>query len=181
MKYDNLVFCGRLESDTISSIVEKSYIVEDVYSLLLQSYSNVKGGLHFANPIELISKTSQWRVIYLDNTIVGVIIYKAKKGLKMVAMGISNSLEYNLRKHIKSMLSSIFRLTFRNSWMEVSEGAERFILGIGGDRFIMPNSYASSLTGKDILKLDDDGLHYYREINGVIKRKLIIGTFKKQF
>jgi len=178
MTYQTLTNFERLATDTISSMAEKSYIADEVYSLLLKAYANVKGGLHFESADELISKTSEWRVVYLDGNIVGAIIYKAKKGLKMVAMAISDTLNYAFRTHIKTMLSYIFRLSFRNSWMEVSEGAERFILRVGGERFIMPNTLASNLTGKNILSLDDDGVHYYREINGVIKRKIIIGTFQ---
>jgi len=178
MKYDNLVAFGRLESDVVVSMVEKSYIADDVYTLLYKAYSTVKGGLHFVSPDELISKTSQWRVLYLDGNIVGVIIYKAKRGLKMVAMAICDTLNYSLRSHIKTMLSHIFKITFQNSWMEVSEGAEKFILKVGGERFLIPNTFASKLTDKNILSLDSDGIHYYREINGVIKRKVIIGTFR---
>jgi len=178
MKYQTLVAFDRLESDMVTSMAEKSYIADDVYTLLDKAYSTVKGGLHFVSPDELISKTSQWRVLYLDGNIVGVIIYKAKQGLKMVAMAISDSLSYSFRTHIKTMLSHIFQITFRNSWMEVSEGAEKFILKIGGEKFIMSNTLASQLTQKNILSLDSDGKHYYREINGVIKRKIIIGTFR---
>ena len=177
MKYENLVYFDRLESDVVSSMVEKSYIADDVYEMLLKAYANVKGGLLFDTPDDLISKTSQWRVIYFDGKIVGAIIYRAKKGLKMVAMAISDSVEYSIRTHIKKMLSDIFRVTFRSSWMEVSEGAERFILKIGGERFLIPNTLASKLTTKEILSLDSDGVHYYREINGIIKKKVIIGTF----
>jgi len=178
MTYKNLVSLGLLESDIILSVAEKSYIVDDVYSLLSKTYANVKGGLLFATPDELISKTSKWQIIYLDGEIVGAIIYKAKRGLKMVAMAISDSLDYSFRTHIKRMLSEIFRITFRSSWMEVSEGAEKFILGVGGTRFLISNSLAHQLTAKEILSLDSDGVHYYREINGIIKRKVIIGTVK---
>ncbi len=177
MNYENLVEFDRLESDIISSVAEMSYIADDVYVLLQKTYANVKGGLHFLSPDELISKTSQWRVLYLDGNLVGVIIYKAKRGLKMVAMAISDALDYSFRTHIKTMLSHIFQISFRNSWMEVSEGAEKFILKIGGEKFILSNTLAPQLTAKNILSLDSDGIHYYREINGVIKRKLIIGTF----
>ena len=180
MNYENLVEFDRLESDVISSMAEKSYIADEVYVLLYKAYANVKGGLHFFSPDELISKTSQWRVLYLDSNIVGVIIYKAKRGLKMVAMAISDTLNYAFRTHIKTMLSHIFKISFRNSWMEVSEGAEKFILCIGGEKFIMSNTIASKLTAKNILSLDSDGIHYYREINGVVKRKVIIGTINQQ-
>jgi len=178
MTYQTLVNFDRLESDTVCSTVEKSYIADEVYALLLESYAHVKGGLHFISPDELIAKTSQWKLVYLDNTIVGVMIYKAKRGLKMVAMAISAGLNFSFRKHIKMMLSQLFQRSFRNSWMEVSEGAERFVLKVGGARFILSNTLASELTGKKISAVDSDGVHYYREINGVMKRKLMIGTYQ---
>ena len=76
MNYENLVAFDRLESDIITSTAEKSYIANEVYALLYKAYASVKGGLHFVSPDELLSKTSQWRVIYLDGNIVSVIIYK---------------------------------------------------------------------------------------------------------
>ena len=178
MNYTNLTSLEILKTEDIKSVAERAFIADEVFELLSVAYANVRGGLLFSSADELVMNTSVWRVIYFQSTIVGVVIYKAKRGLKMVALALANNLTKPIKKHTKTMLSYLFKVTFSNSWMEVSEGAERFILGIGGDRFIMPNSYASSLTGKDILDLDDDGLHYYREINGVVKRKLIIGTFK---
>jgi len=177
MKYEDMILFGRLESETICSMVDKVFIVDEVFSLLQKAYQNVKGGLHFVDKDALIHTTSQWKVIYLDEKVVGVVIYKAKKGLKMVAMGIANDIGM-FRRYVKRMLSELFLVTFGKSWMEVSEGAERFLLKIGGERFVIPNSYARELTGKDILSLDDDGKHYYREINGVVKRKIILGTIK---
>ena len=180
MTYQTLVNFDRLASDTILSTAEKSYIADEVYTLLYKTYANVKGGLHFSSVDELIAKTSLWRVIYLDGSIVGVIIYKAKRGLKMVALAICNALNHTFRTHIKTMISHIFKISFRNSWMEVSEGAEKFILKIGGEKFILSNTLAPQLIAKNILSLDSDGIHYYREINGVVKRKVIIGTVKRK-
>jgi len=180
MKYENMVRFGRLESEVIDMMAEKTFIVDDVFMLLSHAYQNVKGGLHFESKEALLTSTTQWRVIYLDETIVGVVIYKAKKGLKMVAMAISDWVSYRVRKHIKTMLHEIFHLTFGKSWMEVSEGAEKFLMKIGGERFMVPNSYATALTGKKILSLDTDGYHYYREINGIVKRKIILGTIRDE-
>jgi len=98
----------------------------------------------------------------------------------MVALAISDHLAYRLRKHIKTMLKEIFQRTFGKSWMEVSEGAEKFLMKIGGKKFMIPNTLAASLTGKEILSLDADGYHYYREINGIVKRKIILGTIKNE-
>ncbi|GEM_PF-1675929 len=178
MKYENMVLWERLVSETVGSTLEKTMIVDDVFALLQKAYAQVKGGLHFPDKDTLVSSTAQWRVIYLDEEIVGVVIYKAKRGLKMVAMGISSEITYTLRDYVKRMLTDIFQMTFGKTWMEVSEGAERFLLKIGGERFVISNNYAKVLTEKEIISLDNDGKHYYREINGVLKRKMIIGTIR---
>ena len=89
MKYENLILIDALQYDDITSNNEKSFIVDDVFKILKDAYKNVLGGLHFKTKDELISKTHNWKVIYFEDTIVGVIIYKTKKGLKMVALGIA--------------------------------------------------------------------------------------------
>jgi hypothetical protein len=180
MKYENLVLIGSLQTENITSTHEKSFIVDDVFTILQDAYENVTGGLHFKNKDELINTTDLWKVIYLEENIVGIVIYKAKKGLKMVALGIANFLNTKSQLFVKSMLSHIFKLTFANSWMEVSEGVEKFLIKNGGKKFFIKNSFASQLTGKTILSLDDDGYHYKREINGVAKTKIMIGTIKLQ-
>ena len=96
----------------------------------------------------------------------------------MVALGVASFLNKKSKSIVKTMLSHIFQLSFANTWMEVSEGVEKFILKHGGERFLIKNTFASQLTGKTILSLDDDGYHYKREINGVIKTKVMIGTIK---
>lgn len=169
----------RVYVEDVSRLEEKVFLVNEVFTLLKEAYRNVKGGLHFQDADELLSTTSLWRVIYLQETMVGVVVYKAKKGLKMVALGIAN-LDRKLDKAIKHMLGYLFRITFQNTWMEVSEGAEKFLMKIGGERFMVPNSYATALTGKKILSLDTDGYHYYREINGIVKRKIILGTIRDE-
>ena len=65
--------------------------------------------------------------------------------------------------------------------MEVSEAAEKFILKIGGNKFLISNKYAPTLTKKEIKGYENDGYHYKREIQGITKTKVIIGTPKKLF
>ena len=178
MQYNNLILIGSLQTENITSTHEKSFIVDDVFTILQDTYRDVKGGLHFKSKDDLISTTDLWKVIFLEETIVGIIIYKAKKGLKMVALGIANFLERKSQSFIKTMFSHIFKLTFSNTWMEVSEDVEKFIIKHGGKRFFIQNSLATQLTGKKILSLHEDGYHYTREINGVMKTKVIVGTVK---
>jgi len=178
MNYQNLTSLELLQTEKISSMAEKAFLADEVFSLLEDAYEHVKGGLHFASADELLAKTSVWKVIYFDASIVGVVIYKAKRGLKMVALAIADNLDRSLNFHTKTMLSYLFKITFNNTWMEVSEGAERFIVKNGGERYFVSNTLASKLTGKEILGLCDDGYHYKREINGIIKTKVIIGNPK---
>jgi len=178
MKFDDLVHYDFLHTEDITNSFEKALIADDVFSILKEAYTNVEGGLHFKNSDELICKTSLWRVIYYNATIVGVVVYKSKNGLKMVALALANFCNKSIKNYTKQMLSFIFKLTFNNSWMEVSEAAEKFILKNGGEKYLVPNKYAAKLTKKDILELCDDGYHYKREINGIIKTKVIIGNPK---
>ena len=178
MKYENLVSLEMLHSENITATVERSFLADEVFLLLQKAYSQVKGGLHFASSDELVAKTSTWKVIYLDENIVGVIIYKAKRGLKMVALAIKTELARPIQRHTKTMLAYLFKITFNNTWMEVSEGAEQFVLKHGGGKYLLPNSVASELTGKEIVEVCDDGYHYKRMINGVLKTKVMLGNPK---
>ena len=94
----------------------------------------------------------------------------------MVALALNE----RFKSQAKVLLAKLFRKTIAKSWMEVSEGAEKFMLKIGLGKFRVPNKYAEKLTKKEILQLCDDGYHYIREINGVKKKKMIIG-FPKNF
>jgi len=180
MKYDNLVSLDMLYTDTVSATMEKSILADDVYHMLYNSYRDIPGGLHFSNEDDLVSKTDVWKIIYFESTIVGVVIYKAKRGLKMVALALSSRIDSINKGHAKRMLSQLFRMTFRHTWMEISEDAERFIIKNGGKRYLVSNTMASVLTGKEIVGLCEDGYHYTRVINGVLKRKIIIGNPNKR-
>jgi len=174
MKYENLILLDILHTEEISTLGEKVFLVDEVFALLQCAYAQVEGGLHFKDPDELLCKTSVWKVIYHDSDIVGVVIYKSKRGLKMVALALAE-LEKSLKRYTQMMLAYLFKMTFTHTWMEVSEAAERFIVKNGGSRYFVPNVLASKLTEKKILELCDDGYHYKRSINGIVKTKVIVG------
>jgi len=178
MTNSKILFRENLHIETINSYDAKIYIVDEVFELLQKAYANVKGGLNFTSYDDLILNTSMWKVIYSDINIVGVVIYKAKKGCKMVAMGLSEKLHHTFKQITKEVLIYIFKTTFSKTWMELSEGAERFVLKNGGENFILPNHLAAELTGKDILELCNDGIHYKRMIKGVVKTKILLGNPK---
>jgi hypothetical protein len=165
-------------TEEVATLTDKTFIADDVYELLQKAYATVKGGLHFENPAALITSTSLWQLIYHNETLVGAIIYKAKQGLKMVAMAINHEIPRKIKHYTKKILSYIFQKSFSKIWMEVSEAAESFMLKIGGDKFLVANEHAVDLTKKEIKGFEDDGYHYTREIQGVLKTKVIIGSPK---
>ncbi|PRM87251.1 hypothetical protein CJ671_10260 [Aliarcobacter cryaerophilus] len=157
---------------TIKAINTKQKILDEVYTLLESTYKNVEGGLNFENKYDLLQNTSIWKVIYFENHIIGVLIYKAKHGLKMVACAINET----YKNIAKKRLINIFKKNFSKTWMEISEGLERFILKIStSKKFIITNKKAKVILEKSI-QLCSDKLHYIREINGVKKTKILIGT-----
>jgi hypothetical protein len=178
MTNSKILFRENLHIDTINTYDAKIYIVDEVFDLLQKAYANVKGGLHFISHDDLLINTAMWKIIYDDINIIGVVIYKAKQGLKMVAMGLSHKLHHSYKRVTKHMLVYIFKTTFTKTWMELSEGAEQFILKNGGENFILSNHLAAKLTGKEILELCEDGIHYKRMINGIVKTKILLGNPK---
>ena len=171
MNLKTLEFTNIVYVEEVRKIGDKILIVDDIFDILKNAYSGVTGGLHFKDKDDLLLSTDLWRIIYMDTEPIGVIIYKAKFGLKMVALGLSNK----FRKEAKAILARVLRETLSRTWMEVSEGMEKFMLKLGCEKFFIPNIYAEKLTKKNIIKLCDDGYHYIREINGIPKRKVIVG------
>lgn len=157
---------------TFKSIKSRKEILDEIYLLLENAYKNIEGGLNFKNKYDLLNNTSVWKVIYFENKIIGVLIYKAKLGLKMVACAINNA----YKNIAKKRLSNIFRKNFSKTWMEISEGLEYFILKISeSEKYIINNSKAKEILNKSI-QYSNDNYHYIREIKGVKKTKILVGT-----
>jgi len=171
MNLKTLEYANLVHVEELRRLEDKILVVDEIFDILKRAYSSVKGGLHFKSKDDLLLSTDLWRIIYIDTEPIGVLIYKAKFGLKMVALGVSDI----YRKEAKTILARILRETLSRTWMEVSEGMERFMLKIGCEKFFVPNIFVAQLTKKSIIKLCDDGYHYIREINGIPKRKVIVG------
>ena len=151
----------------------KEKYLDSVYAILEESYSHVEGGLNFENKEDLLVNTSVWKLIYFGEQLIGVVVYKAKLGLKLVALGLVKVYKELAKKRLYRLL----RTSLTKTWMEISEGFEAFVLKIKGvEEFVHPCSLAQVFTQKQIIEQCSDGVHYKREINGVIKTKLIVGT-----
>jgi len=147
--------------------------IEQVWPMLVASYAKVSGGLHFESAEQLIAATQRWRLEVRNKKVIAVTIFKAKLGWKLVAMATcrnyAEKAKYALRRLIKADLS--------RCWMELSERAERFVLEqCGGQHFVVHGSLVFSLLNKPILPSLTDGYHYQREVGGILKAKIIVGT-----
>jgi hypothetical protein len=153
----------------------KQKYLDAVYAILEESYSHVEGGLNFEDKENLLNNTSVWKLLFNGQHLIGVIVYKSKFGLKLVALGLLKTFKELAKKRLYKLLKS----SFTKTWMEISEGFEAFVLKIKGvENFIHTNVSAGLFTQKQILEQCSDGMHYKREINGVVKTKLIVGTPK---
>lgn len=146
--------------------------IDRVWELLEEGYKDVKGGLFFSSKENLLKTTVQWKVIVCNNKIIAVTIYKAKKGLKLVAMTASKATEY---KNIAvKALAKLIKKDLKICWMELSEAAERFVIKFAGN-YVIKNSLVSQIIDKDIT-LSADGVHYFRTIKNINKEKILLGT-----
>jgi len=146
--------------------------IDRVWELLISGYQDVKGGLLFETKEDLLSTTAQWKVIMYGKRVIGVTVYKVKRGLKLVAMCVTKIDTY--RKMALQVLEKVIRNDLKKCWMELSEGAERFVMKFA-KAYVIPNHLVPSILGKKI-ELSDDGVHYARVIQNIKKEKILLGT-----
>lgn len=159
---------------TINNSLDMQKLIDEVWSILYQGYSKVKGGLHFSSPDDLIKQSYCWKITTHGSTISSVTVFKKKRGLKLVAMAVNSK----VKEIGKLSLISLIKRALSYCWMELSEAAEHFVMRYcGGDKFVHCASQASFLLGKDGLKFSNkDQFHYIRTIQNIEKEKIIVGT-----
>lgn len=158
---------------TLTTLFEMNKYSNQVWELLYDAYKNVKGGLQFSSIEDLINTTNQWKIVMLNNKIMAITIYKIKIGIKIVAFAAN-------KKYKKFSISSLIKLLNKElltSYIEISEKAEEFIFKYCKKALIIPNIFVQKILSKDI-ELCVDGIHYKREINGIVKEKILVGTIK---
>jgi len=153
---------------------ERTRWLHPLWKLLQQAYRDVKGGLHYSNPHELLETSHEWLLGMHEGNVIAALIFEPKKGRKIVALAADCS-EHQRERAIMT-LGHLLHSQWQMAWSEVSEKAEKFALRNGGDDFRIPNRQAGHLTGKPILDFNPDGFHYTRLIMGQAKEKLMLGT-----
>lgn len=147
----------------------KKKYADQVWEILQQSYSKV-GGFHSAASVEeLIAKTGMWKLTVRNGHVYAVSLYKDHLGRKSIASGTDGSdigkSDYNRIKRED--------LSLQRAWAEVSGAPEALLKRAKAQP--IPNTFAASLTGKEILELNPDGYHYTRLISGHPHEKIIYG------
>jgi len=155
---------------------EKVIVAEEVFEILEESYKNVKGGNLYKNSDELLLDTNDWELIWLNDEIVGCIIYKEKYGKKLVALGIRNIPN---RKSVLDYLKWHLKVNLKYIWMEVSEAFEKWLFKNGFDKFIIEQSIIKKLLANKDISFCEDGVHYKRKIANMQKTKVAIGNPKE--
>lgn len=162
-----------LNQKRVVNLVDKALYIDRVWEILSLSYRDVPGGLLFSDKIDLIVSTALWKVVLKKGRVIAVTVFKAKRGMKLVAMG-ADVLGYGKQAIIA--LSKSIREDMGRVWMEVSGSAEDFLMKhCGAYRYVIHNSYASSLLHKSVIT-QSDGYHYVRDISHIKKSKIIVGT-----
>lgn len=153
---------------------QKKKYIDQVWDILDLSYQYVGGFKSYDSPEHMINDdNSKWLVSLNDqNQVLVVFVFKNSFGNKFVAMGGLKSSE--ARNTLKVMLKDIFNR--KTAWGEVSGIPEKMFKDMGVP--YISNTEAERLTGKNILELDTDGIHYIRYIGGSPTKKALMGYAK---
>lgn len=151
----------------------KQRYAQEVWDLLQGSYSSVPGGFGTAASIdELIEKSSLWKIVTRNGHVTAVGIYRDQLGRKSIAAGTDGTRQGKM----DYMMIKNADVKFERAWAEVSGAPEALMKRAG--LHPLPNRFAALLTGKEILELNSDGVHYTRLIGGEPHEKIIYGSVK---
>jgi len=164
---------GEFINEHFVNVYDKADMIKyakEIWDMLIASYANVPGGfLSATSPEHLAKKLGFMKLIRRDGKIVAGHLYKDKHGRKAIAL-FTDGTPLG-KKEIRGLLSDDMRLG--RAWLEVS-GAAEHIIAKSGEKPV-PNTRAAELTGKEIISLNPDGVHYTRLIGGFEHEKIIFG------
>jgi hypothetical protein len=152
------------------AVEDRQKYADQIWDMLQHAYADIGGFLSMANAQELVETPGLWKVITRGDHVTAVLIYKAQHGRKLIGAATDGTSEG--KNDLMRMLMEDKKL--RRSWAEVSGKMEHVYRKMGAEP--IPNTRAHELTGKRILNLDEDGIHYTRLIAGHPHVKALYGT-----
>lgn len=157
---------------TVQDKVRMRPYANGVWRILQECYANIEGGLNYSSIQQLIDTSAFWDVSMVNGQVLAATVFKAKRGLKLVAMAVNRQVGEEAKHALKRMILS--RLD--HCWMELSGAAERFVVrNCDGASYYLDASRAGSLLDTAI-QPSADGFHYRRFILGIEKEKIALGT-----
>lgn len=148
---------------------DKEPYADQVWKILQQSYEEIGGYKGSPDVDDLIDDSSLWKLNRKGGKIVAVRIYKDKHGRKSIAAGTDGS-EAGKKAVYQTMKDD---LRLNRAWAEVSGKVEHILVDkLKGQP--VPNIHAEKILKKKILKLDKNGYHYWRLLDGEPHRKVIV-------
>lgn len=154
----------------VQTDAQKAPYADDVWKLMVDTYAPLGGFLTAASKEEMIEKTGLWKLSKRDGKIVSANIYKDHLGRKVIASG-TDGTSKGIQDYSKMQKDDI---KLGRAWAEVSGTPEKLLKRMKAQP--IPNTLAATLTGKSIISLSDDGIHYTRMIGGEPKEKSIYGV-----
>lgn len=147
----------------------KERFAEPVWFMLQKGYASSGGFKSSPNIQHLINDTGLWKIVFRDGRITAVTLYKDMYGRKAIAGATDTSVQG--RKDFSMLNRDDFRLG--RAWTEASGVPERLLQKMGAKP--IPAKFARILTGKNIIEINPDGIHYTRMIGGEPHEKAIYG------
>jgi hypothetical protein len=147
--------------------------IDVIWDMMERTYEPIGGFKSARSKEDLLNKTFFAKLVRRNNKIVAAALYKDKYGRKAIAKGSDGSSEGI------AAVKEIYRddVKFDRSWGEFFGKPESLLLQYGG--VPIPNSLAGEILGKPILKLNPNGYHYTRMIDGEPHEKILIGNPKR--
>lgn len=168
MRYQQLL--ERIKNLDHNDRHQRDAYADQVWHMLQHAYKEIGGFLSAANAQELVETPGLRKLVVRSDHVSAVIIYKASHGRKLIGAATDGTSEG------KNDLIQILKedRDLKRSWAEVSGKMEALYRKMGAKP--IPNTEAHKLTGKRILSLDPDGVHYTRLIAGHPHVKALYGS-----
>lgn len=157
----------------------KEEYFDAVKSILEKSYSGIGGPLNLENYEQLLDDRYFWKLVKKEDRIVCCAIYKTNGSLDYRKLSLVGTDESELGKNcLKDLLEEDSTEIDRHMFGEFS-GAVEHILIKYFNMPVIPAKTAERILrklGKTIVRIEDDGNHYIRNIKGSEQRKIMLGN-----
>ena len=149
---------------------------DEVWDILQKSYQKAGGMLGMESPEQLVDETDMWKLCRRNGKINAALCYSLKRGGRKTCYGGCDMTPAGKEDFYKIMKADMEQ-TGRKVWAEVSDAIEHIYVDKMNAPAIPAEVAQKILKDKKFDKIDNDGFHYWRNIGGESKRKLMIGVY----